>query len=202
MGFLEYKLTSDALYLGERTKGNIFKPCIKTIPFSQISGALNAKFGLSDIKAVGYLAENTEFNKANYLIYSPRDRAAGTSKMPLQVEFLTNVLGSVFIRENDFTAHLPEKFEIMLGGLRSRGFGLCILEKIRLLQEKDVTIGRLNVRIPVDEKTSFNVSEKKRPVYGYLFKSIPNTFTGNYVLSLFEGSEIVAPKFLLKNIGR
>lgn len=202
MNFIEYKLTSNALYLGERTKGNIFKPCVKTIPFSQISGALNAKFGLDNVKAVGYLVENSEFNRVNYLIYSPRDRGSEISKLPLQVEFLMNVMGRVFILKNDSTRTFPDSFEIVMGGLRSRGFGVCILEKVQLLKGDEITKGILNVRIPIDEKESFNIREIKKPVYGYLFKPIPNTFTGNYVLSLFERSEVVAPKFLIKAGGR
>ena len=123
MDFMEYKLTSDALYLGERPKGNIFKPCIKTIPFSQISGALNKTFGADNIKSVGYLTGNSDFNQTNYLIYSPRDRTSGISKIPLQVEFLVNVVGKVYIAKNEHSEKLPVHFEIAMGGLRSRGFG-------------------------------------------------------------------------------
>ncbi|OGW04174.1 MAG: hypothetical protein A2Z59_05585 [Nitrospinae bacterium RIFCSPLOWO2_02_39_17] len=201
MNFIEFKLTSDALYLGERTKGNIFKPCVKTIPFSQISGALNAKFGLQNIKAVGYLAGNSEFNKANYLIYSPQDRTSGISKLPLQVEFLTNVLGKVFVAENNSVISFSDRFEITMGGLRSKGFGVCILEKVQSFKRGEITKGVLNVRIPMDEKETFNI-EIKKPIYGYLFKPVPNTFRGNYILSIFEGSEVVAPKFLLRHTGR
>jgi len=81
MGFIEYSIHADALYIGERMKGSIFKPCIKTIPFSQISGALNTKFGRTDFKAVGILNEDAEFNRIDYLTYSPRDRNSGISKI-------------------------------------------------------------------------------------------------------------------------
>jgi hypothetical protein len=198
MNYIEYKLISEALYLGERPKGNIFKPCVKTIPFSQISGALNMKFGLQSVKAVGYLAENSDFNRVNYLIYSPKDRTSGVSKLPLQVEFLTNVLGRVFVLEDNSTSKFPNNFEVALGGMRSKGFGICILEKVQLLKGEEVMKGILNVRIPVEEQETFNIRDIKKPVYGYLFKPIPHTFTGNYILSLFEGSEVVAPKFLIK----
>jgi hypothetical protein len=201
MEFMEYKIMSDALYLGERPKGNIFKPCIKTIPFSQISGALNRLFGLANFKAVGCLTGNVEFNQINYLIYSPRDRISNTSKIPLQVEFLVNVLGKVYVLKNECSEILPDKFEIVLGGLKAKGFGRCLLSKEREIDGKEVGQGLLNVRIPVEEAESFNIRKVLTPVYGYLFKSIPQTFTGNYVRSLFEGSEVVAPKFLLMSRG-
>ncbi|MFQ5963846.1 MAG: hypothetical protein ACE5KZ_06140 [Candidatus Scalinduaceae bacterium] len=199
MPFIEYKLTSDILYLGDRSKGGIFKPCVYTIPFSQISGALNSKFGLKEVKAVGYLLNNSGFNRRDYLIYSPRDRNSGTSKVPLQVEFITNVMGKVFILKNNETKKFPERFEISMGGLRSKGFGRCYMAKQQMLQESEVAKGELNVRIPLEEQSTFNIRKVERPVYGYLFKPIPNTFTGNYVLSVFEGSEVIAPKFLVKD---
>jgi hypothetical protein len=198
MTFIEYSIHADALYIGERMKGNIFKPCINTIPFSQISGALNAKLGRTDFKAVGILAGNSEFNRTNYLTYSPRDRNSGISKLPLQVEFLSNVSGKVFIVENEASKYLSNEFEIFLGGLKSKGFGRCTLRHSKKIADITPKKGLLHVRIPLEEKDAFYIREIKRPVYGYLFKPIPNTFTGNYVISLFEGSEVVAPSFLLR----
>jgi len=200
MTFHEYELISDALYLGERPKGNIFKPCIKTIPYSQISGALNAKFGKSTVKAAGYLTERTGHNETSYLIYSPRDRYLGKSKVPLEVQFLTNVLGKVFVLEDEDTRSFPESFEISLGGLRSKGFGRCALTRISIIREIDIGRGTLATRIPVKLSESFAIRNVLRPVYGYLFEPIPGTFTGNYILSLFEGSEVAGAKFLLKQL--
>jgi hypothetical protein len=201
MEFIQYRITSDSIYLGERPKGNIFKPCTKTIPFSQISGALNKKFASSTIKAVGYLIEATEFNRSNYLIYSPRDRYSSISKVPLQIEFLVNMSGKVFVLKNQDTQNLPDQFEISLGGMRSKGFGRSRLTKESVESGSKVAPGVLNVRIPVEEMGSFNIGKIFSPVYGYLFKPLPGTFTGRYVLSLFEGSEVVAPSFLLKGQG-
>jgi hypothetical protein len=198
MEFMEYRVNADALYLGERPKGNVFKPCIKTIPFSQISGALSRKFGSNNLKAVGYLTGNSDFNQTNYLIYSPRDRNSNISKIPLQVEFLVNVLGKVYVLKNEDSKVLPDKFEIIMGGLKSKGFGKCLLSKERDVDGEEIKRGVLNVRIPIEETDSFNIKSILKPVYGYLFKPLPDTYTGNYVLSLFEGSEVVAPKFLIR----
>lgn len=201
MTFLEYLLRSDALYLGERPKGNIFKPCIKTIPFTQITGALRKKFEIDDIKAVGYLVEDEDFNQPNYLIYSPRDRYSNLSKIPLQVEFLTNVLAKVFVLKTESTERLPENFEIVMGGLKSKGFGSCTLVKQKEISAQKFIPGTLRVRIPEEEVSSFGIKRVLRPVYGYLFKPTPHTFTGVYVRSLFEGSEVVGPEFLLEPLG-
>lgn len=198
MFFIEYDLTSDLLFLGERPKGGIFKPCLRTIPFSQITGVLNARFGRNDFKAVGYLRSDSACNDIGYLTYAPRDRHISLSKIPLQVEFLSNVTAAVFVRQDIATEALPEEFEIHLGGLRSRGFGRCQLKKRAIVDARKVNKGSLNVRIPLEEGESFNIRTIIRPVYGYLFKPLPLEYTGEYVLSLFEGSELVAPPFLLK----
>lgn len=49
MKFMEYELISDLLCMGERVKGGLVKPCVKTIPYSQISGALRRRFSISDL---------------------------------------------------------------------------------------------------------------------------------------------------------
>ena len=202
MDFMEYKITGEVLHLGERPKGNIFKPCIRTIPFSQISGALNRALGSGSIKAVGCLTEHPDCNQIHYLTYSPRDRGSDISKIPLQVEFLVNVLGKVYVLRNKDSSVLPDRLEIAMGGLRSKGFGRCLLVKEQEIEGREVGRGILNVRIPMEEAETFNIRSVLKPVYGYLFKPLPNTFTGNYVLSLFEGSEVVAPKFLIQSNGR
>lgn len=199
MRFIEFDLYSDALCMGERVKGGLFRPCAKTIRYSQISGALRRKFGENEIHAVGYLVEGNGYNKVDYLIYSPRDKARAISKVPLQIEFLTNVCGKVYVLENEFTANnLPEKFDIFMGALTSKGFGLCKLAKRRIIEDKPVVLGALRTRIPLNKLDIFGIEERniKRPVYGYLFEPTSPT-SGVYVLSLFEESEVVAPEFLI-----
>lgn len=197
MAFLEYELIADALYLGERPKGEIFKPCIGTIPFSQISGALNRAFGRQDFKAAGYLVPEGHYNQVRYLTYSPRDRVANLSKVPLQVEFLSEVLSRILILDNDAAKILPELFSLPLGGLRSRGFGSCRLTLKQRLSEWKPVKGTLLTRIPMSELHLFDIRNILAPKYGYLFKPEPGTFTGVYVKSLFENSLVVGPPFLL-----
>jgi hypothetical protein len=203
MKFREYCLEADALYLGERPKGEIFKPCIRTIPFSQISGALNRAFGRRqrDFKAAGYLVNDGDHNRSRYLIYSPRERVGNYSKVPLQMEYLSRALGKVFILINDATPQLPMEFHLYLGGMRSRGFGGCHLTLAADHRPGDTITGSLLTRIPIAELTTFAISAVV-PRYGYLFLPTPNTLTGVYVKSLFEDSIVQGPSFLLGPINK
>ena len=196
MRFIEFDLYSEALCMGERTKGGLFRPCCRTIRYSQISGALRRRFGADEIHAAGYLVDGNGYNKTDCLIYSPRERARGISKVPLEVEFLANVWGKVYILENDFTAGFPNRFEILMGALISKGFGSCGLHKVGLVEAEPPRLGILRTRIPLDKAEIFNIRRVLRPVYGYLFKPTSPT-SGEYVLSLFEGSNVVAPQFLI-----
>lgn len=208
MRFIEFDLCSDALCMGERIKGGFFRPCAKAIQgnlvggsirYSQISGALRKKFGRPEIHAVGFLVEGDGWNKIEHLIYSPRDKARAISKVPLQVEFITNVHGKVYILENDFTASLPQRFEIYMGAFVSKGFGLCRLHRRRDgIEDRPLQDGILRTRIPLNRLNIFGIKPEniRKPVYGYLFEPTSPT-TGVYILSLFEGSEVKAPEFLI-----
>ena len=204
MNFLVYELTSEALYLGERAKGNVFKPCLRTIPYSAISGALRSGFGRADnlhqINAIGFLEEGTGRNRVEFLTYGPRDRASGISKIPLQIEFLADVRASILIVETEAAVKLPRSFQICLGGMRSHGFGIARLQFRGLVSEGQPRIGVLRVRLPEEELGNFGIRKVLRPVYGYLFKPAQQS-GGIYVRSLFEGSRVVAPDALLQPDG-
>lgn len=196
MTFIEFELYSEALCMGERIKGGLFRPCCKTIRYSQISGALRKKFGANGIHAAGYLVDGNGYNKTEYLTYSPRNRVKGVSKIPLQIEFLTNVHGKVYVLKDNSSTDLPHRFEIPMGALISKGFGLCKLKKVGMVEAEPPRLGTLKTRIPLDKQEIFNIREVRRPVYGYLFEPTSPT-SGIYVLSLFEQSEVVAPEFLV-----
>jgi len=197
MKVVEYTLTSEMLCMGERIKKGTFRPTVKTIPYTQITGALKAVFGDKDIHAVGHLIEGGKHNKVEYLTYSPRERKLETSKLPLTIEFLTGVLGKIYVLENDDTKEFPEEFEVYMGAMKSKGFGLCTLKRSNEIGEIKPKPGILNTRIPEEHVDKFGIRNVIKPVYGYLFKPTSET-TGVYVLSLFEGSQIVGPEFLLE----
>ncbi|HEC88520.1 MAG TPA: hypothetical protein ENI52_04295 [Thermoplasmata archaeon] len=197
MKFIEYILISDMLCMGERIKKGTFRPTIRTIPYSQITGALKSLFGGKEIHAVGHLVKDKKYNKVDYLTYSPRDRGLEISKLPLTIEFLTDVLGYVYVLENDFVREFPEEFEIWMGAMKSRGFGLCTLKKSREITDLAIKPGILNTRIPEEHLSQFGIRKIIKPVYGYLFRPTSDN-TGVYLRSLFDGSEIAGPEFLLE----
>lgn len=193
MEFLRYELQSDVICMGERLKAGWFRPCVRTIPYSQATGALRRSFGEGDLHAAGHLARYS----IDYLIHGPRDRVSDISKIPLRVQVLREVRGSVYVLANESGRLLPEEFELFMGGLRSKGFGHCHLRRLGSVPNgASCATGTLNTRIPLECRNLFGIQDVQMPVYGYLFKPI-SLYEGDYVLSLFEGSKVVAPPFLL-----
>jgi len=202
MSFLEYQLTSEAMCLGERVKKGTYRPTTMTIPYSQITGALRTLFGRQNIHATGCIKHAMK----TYLTFSPKDNVIGSSKLPIITEVLTNVDGRIFIVKNEDTVDLPSSFELMIGALKTKGLGIAQLSKTSEIELKDkrayLKHGILNTRIPLEHLAKFAIEfDEKRmtPVYGYLFKPTSMT-TGDYVLSLFEGSEIYGPEFMLREM--
>jgi len=116
------------------------------------------------------------------------------SKIPLTVEFLTDVLGLVYVVLNG--RRLPKEFEITMGALRSQGLGRCTLNYQGEVETR-VAQGHLNTRIPLDVSEVFGIVRAVKPVYGYLFRPLSQA-SGEYVLSLFEESLVEGPDVLLK----
>jgi hypothetical protein len=201
LDFLVYELTANAVHLGERAKGNLFKPCLRTIPYSAITGALVRRFGQPEeggIKAVGFLEESVGRNQIELLTYSPRDRVVGISKVPVQLEFLSNVLGTVLVIASEAALRFPERFQIALGGMRSHGFGSAYLRFRGKRPAGNPRPGLLRARLPQEEAAAFGIVRVQTPLFGYLFKPTPGTHTGVYARALFEGSRVVGPEILLQ----
>lgn len=154
--------------------------------------ALRKWLGNHNIHAVGVINSC----ESDYFVYSPTERFTKVSKIPLQTEVLNNVEGRVYILKND-DLELPKNFEIFLGALISKGFGRCNLKLEGKIENQLVRLGILNTRIPCRYKHYFSIKSIKTPIYGYLFESTSDT-DGYYIKSLFEGSKIVGPDFLLE----
>lgn len=200
MKFLEYELRSEAICLGERIKKGTVRPTVKTIPYSQITGALRATFGKQNLHATGVIVNEPS---KQFLTFSPKDNIKGVSKIPITVEFLTNVVGRVYVVENEDSRVIPSELTIFLGAMRSKGLGETRLAKLGVIdlsereaRQEMIIKGVLATRIPMEQLPTFEV-KPIRPRYGYLFKPT-SLSTGQYVLSLFEGSDVSGPRFLLR----
>ncbi|MFW9997115.1 MAG: hypothetical protein ACFFD4_34040 [Candidatus Odinarchaeota archaeon] len=197
MEYLHYALHSETLCAGERIKKGTFRPATETIPYSQITGALKAQFNTdAEIHAVGTI---TSYDNRDYLTFSPRDRVTGVSKIPLTIEFLVNVKGNVYIVKSKNTEIFPPVIHLRLGGMKTKGFGSTKLTKkapIVIAGKDQLETGELNTRIPVEYLDKFLV-ETIRPRYGYLPRLLPDSSV-EHIISLFEGSEVKAPVFLVR----
>lgn len=206
--YVEYELTSDILCIGERVKKGIYKPCIKTIPFSTITGALRDTFNSPTIYALGkldadYLKNIDQFRQIH--IYSPRYVFEDVSKVPLKIEFITDVKAKVyvFLKEGSPERFIEKKenrnFDIIMGAFKSKGFGKCHLRLVRIIENPETKIGKLQTRIPDTDncKRYFGIKNVKKNIYGYLFE--PTTkVSGKYVRALYEGSVIEGCDFLVE----
>lgn len=209
--YIECELTADVLCIGERVKKGIFKPCIRTIPFSSITGALRERFNKHNIFAVGKLEDSYLKDIDNHIhihVYSPRYRYEDVAKVPLQIEYMTDVSATVYVNINnediqDFCKELEICNEIWLGAFKSKGFGRCQLRYVKTINSPAIKTGRLQSRIPEKHLPVFGIEEVIKPIYGYLFEYLfePGKPTSErYVKSLFEGSLVKGYDFLIEEV--
>ena len=198
MEYLHYIFQSETLCIGERIKKGTFRPTVTTIPYTTITGALKTHFGGEEIHAVGYIES---YDSKDYLTYSPRDRRTGVSKIPISLEFLVNVRGHIYLLKNKETEKLPDKFDMRMGALRVKGLGYTQFTRNSTIEvdKNQLEYGKLNTRIPIEQLDKFLIKPIK-PVYGYLLKPV-SLSEAVYVKSLFEGSEVYAPRFLIEKGG-
>lgn len=189
MPFIEYRLTSPALCLGERLKAGLFRPCdTRTIRYSAITGALRQWLG-GEVHAAGYF---TQPPMIRYWVYAPRDRGTGVSKLPITVQYLAGVEGRVYL--TPAVSDIPRSLEFSMGALKSHGFGRCRLDLLGVVDSPTVR-GSLRTRLPEDIAPVFGVAAVQ-PRYGYLFRPTSAT-EGVYVRSLFEDSLVDGPACLV-----
>lgn len=195
MKIIEYCLNAERICFGERVKGGVYKPSAKTIPYSQIRGAIESNLGIS-VHAVGVIDSVEDIG---HLTIGPKDRTTDIVKLPIKVMYLKEVRGRVFIVDDDDTSgRFENEITLYIGGLRMKGFGKCFLNNMKKyeIKSEDFDEGILNTRIPINAAKVFNIIVLKEKL-GYLFEP-EDEETGKYVLSYFEGSKIRGPKLLLK----
>lgn len=215
MKFNVYDFSSDALCMGERVKGGRYKPCAKVFRYSQLTGMLKRKFGPAEVHASGVL---DKFN-IEYLSHTVTDRSSGISKVPLRVEFLTDVIGKVYISVGGVPDEHENEFSLSMGAMISKGFGLCRFKKTNEeidTETKKPIQGFLNTRLPLGTKDEtqlqnlihhgkptrfldrvFGIRKVMQSQLGYLVEPGPD-YTASYILSLFEKSMVEAPEFLIQ----
>lgn len=198
--FWEYELTCDALCLGERTKKGTYRASLdSSIPYSQITGALRARRRgegrESDIHAVGRIQKFRRETKMRGL----RDVFSDTAKLPLEIEFLSDVHARVYIPTDGDAAELEADLMLEMGAYRSLGFGQCRLKRTKPALEFKPVEGRLAVRVPENSRVLelFQI-QVKMPIFGYLFQPDAAHEGGEYVRALFEDSWVSAPLPFLK----
>ena len=107
------------------------------------------------------------------------------------------VLGDIYILRNEAAENLPpnKQTEIVLGALKSKGFGRCELSFIDEIKPKTIT-GYLNGRLLEEECHSFGINRIIKPCYGYLFYPT-SKIGGVYKRALFEDSIVEGPELLI-----
>lgn len=92
-----------------------------------------------------------------------------------------------------------------MGASKSKGLGNCYVEFKRVLEEEDLklTKGKLKTRIYEDKATLtiLGIREIFKSIYGYLYKRT-SPVSGYYQRSLFEGTVLIGPKFILEEVER
>jgi hypothetical protein len=196
--FLHYRLRADTLCLGERTRGGTFRPCASVFSYTTLAGALTEVLGSAGtIHAAARFLSPVVGSNREILTFAPRDRVSGVSTIPLQVEYLVDVVADLFILESDATRQLPKAFSFSMGAMRSKGFGRCLAERIGEDPAGNPRQGRLCVRLPdlpeIRQAFRMNVPGNSDLKMGYLF----NASAGTYIRSFFEGSAVTAYAMIL-----
>jgi hypothetical protein len=206
--FFKLAFKSNLLYIGERIKKGTFKPSISPIaikykqkhreegilplPYSTVTGSIQAVLGEDkNIHAIGKI---TKYKKG-YMAVAPYDSALNTAKLPITIEYLTDVQGEIYIKETD-EFNSPDLIgkEFHLGGLKSKGFGNCEVLSRNVFEPKRTNgEGRFLSRIYYDDNVlqQFGITKGNiiKPYFGYLFKKT-SMFDGYYQKSIFENTII------------
>jgi len=208
--FVKIIFTADCLYLGERIKKGTFKPAISPrgkrykqgnilpdtlpVPYSTITGALRALFGeLTDIHAIGKM---TKYN-VEYMSIAPFDSALIAAKLPITVEYMTDITGEIYVKQ---TNNLPSlqilNSGFVMGGMKSKGFGSCKVIFIdkdyqpKIIEQERKFLSRIYYDDEIMKHFGISSANITKAYWGYLFRKT-SEFNGYYQKSLFEQSIII-----------
>lgn len=192
--FYKYKLTSDAIHIGDRYKGGIFKPTIDYLRATTITFALRKYFNDDTIYAYG----KKIFGIKKVMVRNIMDRANRTGKTtgtrgPIQVEIIENAQCEVIVNKK-----LDDEIEIKLGGFLNLGLGISKLKLIDEISNIQIARIKLESAIPIEWSNDFGIRNIELEIIGYLhFPSKDNPFgVGKYKKSYFPGTILYGPSFL------
>ncbi len=195
---IKLELDIDAIIIGERVKGGIYRPCIETIPSSTVAGAFKYALGI-DVIGAGFLLEGT-YEKRDFT-YCVKDRYLETARMPLIASCLypagsDKIKAEIYLSPKNLDGHAHfEQLELFFGALKTKGFGKAMVKKAAEV-DSEIRQGILKVRVLEAGACELGI-KPLAPVYGYLFCP-QNLTSGTYRRALFEGSLVKAPEVFLK----
>ena len=199
--FLHFELLTQAIAIGERVKGETFRPCISSIPCSTLKGSFKEHFGVPDIQGIGFFRQDSY--ERNILTYAPFDSYLGTAKFPISIEYLKpkncpNIKADIYIlKKKDYDFYdKNSSVRITLGALKSKGLGQCELRYVREITPEN-RVGYFKGRILEQECEMFGIKQVIKPCFGYLFYPT-SQISGVYKRAIFEGSIIKAPSILIE----
>ena len=200
--FFRFSFYSDCLCIGERIKKGTFRPCLDVLPCSTVIGML--------VNYLGWVAPTREEpfpicavggklrGDSETLTFAPSDLGVGTSKIPLTIQFLSNVTGEFFVKKSRAVPDLQSvvsKLEkgFTMGAFKSKGFGVCELVDSKeiepsLMEGEGTLISRLYMEPAF--LAAFRIRKVIKPQYGYLFRKT-SLDGGYYQKALFQGSRVL-----------
>jgi CRISPR/Cas system CSM-associated protein Csm4 (group 5 of RAMP superfamily) len=137
----------------------------------------------------------TNYN-VEYLSLAPYDSALNTAKLPITLEYLSDVKGEVYIKKAKILPSLkPIETGFAMGGMKSKGFGVCKVEFIKefepkILKQEGVFLSRIYYDDEIMKHFGISSANITKAYWGYLFRKT-SEFNGYYQKSLFEQSIII-----------
>lgn len=212
--YYEYTMKAELLCISERMKKGNYRPCVSTIPFSTITGALKEAYfeREDDVFAAGYITAidgqpNNDNVTPQLLTVAPQNLVTGVARegiAPVMVEYLHDIEAKVFVVKNEAaekTIGQNNNLRINIGGFRSKGMGCATLTRASsTIMRKQK--GILLTRIPEKYINNFGIDKVIRPRFCYLHEPDPaRPYSPNvYNLSYMEGSEVEGTSPLIREV--
>ncbi len=205
--FIHLSLTTSRVVVGERIKKGTYRPCVESLPTSTLMGCFREHFELKETVSIGVLRSGSYRKKI--CTYSPFDTHLRTAKLPLTLQYLAPADARGKIEADIYVVGTSEaravfrpgygSWVVALGAMRSKGFGECLLQYVEDVRPTRRT-GYLRANMRESDALAFGIDpihDLIRPHYGYLFRPDSYRVGGQYERSLFIGTILTGPDFLV-----